>query len=328
MPSAENAQWNVEAGQELHDTAALTDSGDHKKFTGSEGKWSSAKGKQYTVLVNGIRNGFEITPKTGTNNAVTVAAGQLNLNGAIVDVAGADITGLTRPSGTGGADSIKISITVNVSAALADVDGTEHTAFSSTRAAAGGPPLIAVDSVEIGQVWLGATADAEVQESEIFQVPGEHQERADTPLSTVDAYNGAVNFVGVLPLIHTGPTARKTFAKFYTPIFLEIPNANNMQVPGKSKTTNSTAVYKAAIGSVASTLQAGSVTVLVDNGVNDFVVKAADDGLLWHEFYPDANASQKHIGQAHVGVTTSYPADNNISTAVTLSPEKEWIRIE
>lgn len=329
MPSAENAQWNVEAGQEFHESEVLEDSGDHKLFTSSARLWSSAKGKAAVVVVNGIRNGFVISPKASTNDAVTVTSGKVNLNGvANMDVAGGDLTALARPPGTAGVNFIKHAIVVDSSGTLAQVAGTGHTAFSTTRGAPGGPPLIAIDAVEIGQVWFTTSPPAFVLDSEIKQVPGTHQERADTPLYQQDSYEGTLTFVNALPLIHTGPTTKVTYVSFNTPEFLEIPNANNMQPPGITRSTNSTPVYKSAIGSVASALQAGSVTVLVDNGVNDFIIAAAEMGLLWHEFYPDANATLKHTGQAHVGVTTTYPADNNISTAVTLSPEKPWTRVE
>lgn len=329
MPSASNAQWNVEAGRVFHDFEVLTDSGDHKIFAATEGLWSSSTGKGATILVNGARNGFAVTPKSGSNDTVTVAAGTLNLNSVLTTVAGADVSSFVRPSGTAGADSIKHSVIVNAAGSLVKQAGTEGTAFSAVRAAAGGPPLIPVDAVEICQVWLTVTAAAPILASEIFQVPGEHFERADTPfLADIDNYRGEVTFVGTLPLIHTGVLPKRTYVRYYTPIYLEIPNANTMQIPGITKTGNSTPVFKRAIGSVSSALGGGSVTVLPEDGVTDFIIAAAELGLLWHEFYPDANATVKHVGQAHIGVTTTYTAENNHSTAVTLTPEKAWIRVE
>jgi hypothetical protein len=328
MPSASNAQWNVEAGQVFHDFEVLTDSGDHKIFTGTTGLWSSATDKGATILVNGVRNGFAVTPKAAMNDAVTVAAGQLNLNGVVTAVAGADVTTFLRPSGTAGMDSIKHSLIITSAGAISKQAGTEGATFSAVRGSAGGPPLIPVNAVEIGQVWLTATAAAPILVSEIFQVPGEHFERADTPLYTLNNYRGEVTFIGPLPLIHTGGVPKPTHARYYTPIYLEIANANTMQVPGITKTGNSTAVFKNAIGSVASALAGGSITVLPNDGVTDFIIVAAERGLLWQEFYPDANAPQKHVGQAHIGVTTTYTAENNHSTAVTLTAEQAWIRVE
>ena len=65
------------------------------------------------------------------------------------------------------------------------VAGTEADgAFSETRAAAGGPPLIPVTSVEIGQVRLTAASDAAalITSDEIFQNVGDHTERYDYPV--------------------------------------------------------------------------------------------------------------------------------------------------
>lgn len=327
MPSASNAQWNVEAGQQLTETELLADSGDHQIYTGSLPLWSSALGKSPVVLVNGVRNGFGVTAKPAVDNTVVIAAGQLNLNGVVTDIAGADLAGFVRPSGTAGADSIKHSVTVNAAGALAIAAGLEGTAYSTVRGAAGGPPFIPVGSVELAQVWLTDTAAAPIVAAEIFSVAGEHMERADTPINVVDAYAGQTRFIAALPLSHTGSLPKRTYAQFYTPIFLEIPNANNMQPPEISNTVNSTAVYKGAVGSKSSSLSQGSITVLVEDGIRDALIRAKDQGNLWHEFYPDANSSSKLIGQAYIGITRTYPADNNISVAVTLSAEKVWKEI-
>lgn len=328
MPSASNAAWRLEAGGIKTDMELLTNTGDNTVFKGSKTYWSSAKNRAPVVRSDGIRNGLAVTPKSGTNDAVTVASGQINLVGVIVNIAGADVsTGFSRPSGTGGMDSLKNAVTYN-GTALVVVAGTEGTAFSNTRGAAGGPPFIPVGSVEIAQVWLTGTAAAQIQAAEIFQVPGEHQERADLPRMEIQNFEGHIKYLSALPLIHTGSLPRRTYAETYDPVFLEIPSANNLQPPELSVTVNSTTVYKTALGAAASSLSAGSATVLVENGVRDSIVAASKDGLLWHKFYPDDSQTDHLAGQAHVGIVRTYPADNLISVAVTLAAEKPWVEVQ
>ncbi len=279
MPSAENARLQIEAGQTLVAMAQLTDSGDHIKFTGVSGLWSGVAGKTPVIR-----------PKSGANDQVTVAALEANLNGAIQSVAGADVS-ISRTAG--GGTYQKHSIIVNNAGALAAVAGTEGGAFSTTRGAAGGPPFIPVDAVEVAQIWLTSDTAAPIQASEIKQVPGEHFERANFPLYTIDPYSGAVSFVSALPLSHTGSVPKRVYAEYYTPIFAPVPKARDVVLPERTFSINSEATYDGPEASASSALAQGSFTALLENGIDDLLVQLEGQNL-WFKFYPDRYKSAYH----------------------------------
>jgi hypothetical protein len=319
VPTAENARLEMEAGQSQVAMAPLTDSGDHLKFTGAGGgMWSDARDKAPLILPNGVRSGGLLTP-TAVVNQVAVAALELNLNGVVTAVAGANVT-VTRTAA--GAAFQKSSVTVTSAGALAAVAGLEGPAFSDTRAAAGGPPLIAVDAVEIGQVWFSSNTDAVVQPTEIKQIPGTHVERANFPVYQIDRYSGAVTMVQALPLSHTGPITKRIYAEFYIPDFAPLSNVNTVVLPEKTYALNSTPTYDGPIGSTTSSLGQGSFTILLDDGINDLVAIWRGQNL-WFRFKPDRYKAAKAVFQGYLGIARAYPADGNISANCTISAEKE-----
>ena len=144
MATAENAKLQYEAGQTSTSMTALTNSGDETTFTSAASLWSKRAGYAPVVRPNGLLTGGAITP-SATNDVVNVAAMTLNLNGVVTTVSAGTAT-VTRGVSS---DTHNItSITINSSGAITAVSGTDGTTFSETRGAAGGPPLIAVDSVD------------------------------------------------------------------------------------------------------------------------------------------------------------------------------------
>jgi len=152
MPTAENGKLDFEAGQTSYAMAALTDSGDNTIFNSAVTIFSGANGKAPDIRPNGVITGGAIVPAvSGTNNLVDVAGLTCYLAGVNTTVAAGLDTAITRASTNVASIS---SITITSAGAIAVVKGTDSlsTAFSETRAAAGGPPLIPVGSIEIGQV--------------------------------------------------------------------------------------------------------------------------------------------------------------------------------
>lgn len=323
MPSAENARLLIEAGQTLVAMAELTDSGDHIKFTGVSGLWSGVAGKTPVIRPNGVRSGGAVTPKSGANDQVTVAALEANLNGAIQSVAGADVS-ISRTAG--GGTYQKHSIIVNNAGALAAVAGTEGGAFSTTRGAAGGPPFIPVDAVEVAQVWLTSDTAAPIQASEIKQVPGEHFERANFPLYTIDPYSGAVSFVSALPLSHTGSVPKRVYAEYYTPIFAPVPKARDVVLPERTFSINSEATYDGPEASASSALAQGSFTALLENGIDDLLVQLEGQNL-WFKFYPDRYKSAYHAYQGILGIARQFPAAGNLNASCTVTAAKQGTNV-
>lgn len=319
MPSAKDALLRYEAGQTAVALSALTDSGNHMIFVGSAAPWSRRDGYTPVIRPNGLLTGGEVTPAaSGLNDAVDVAAGTAYIAGALVSFnASVDLV-VTRPAdaNTHAINSIAVASTGVVS----DIDGKDHTEFSETRDANGGPPLIPVASVELAQVRLAAQASADIVASEIFSVVGVHTERSDYPVWDVDYYLGKVTFVDDLPLIHTGAVAKKVYASYAAPIFADVSIATDFVAPENSYSVSSTQVYGRTIGATSSSLGQGTFTAYLNDGVTDSLIGLAGQNL-WFKFYPNRYSAPYLMAQGILGITRTYPAGDNITAACTINAE-------
>lgn len=315
MPTAENAKLQYEGGQNVVAMTALTDSGDHIKFTSAASLWSQRSGYAPTVRPNGLLTGGALSTHA-SNNTINVAALTCNLAGVVTSVVAGTET-ITRPA----SNVAKInSITVDSTGALAVVAGTDgsNTTFSETRGAAAGPPLIPVGSIEIGQVRVTTTTAAPVAASEIYQVVGLHVERADFPLYDVDYGSGTVSFLAALDLIHTGPAAKKVYASYASPIFADIALASDFVPAETTHSVSSTPIYGTTLGSSSSTLGQGSFTAFLNDGVTDALVTLKNQ-ILWFKFFPDRYASPYLLMQGKLGISRTFPAGDSIQAACTIS---------
>lgn len=323
MPTAENAQLQMEVAQNLVPFEILTDSGDHKLFDSSGSPWSRVAGFTPSVLPNGIKTGGVITPDISGNNKVLVAALTCNLAGVATAVAGGSVT-VTRTA-AGGVNQIN-SITVNSSGALANVAGTEGSGFVETRGAAGGPPYIPVGSIEIGQVRLTSNSDAIILASEIKQVPNNHMELASYPLWNYDYYNGQITLVAALPLSHTGDVTKRIYAQYYTPTMAAIPNASDFVFPEETHSIQSTQTYDGAIASSTKALGQGSFKAKLLDGLSDMVVIHKNKNL-WFSFAPDKNQSSAGWTQGILGIARTFPAGGLLEASCTISAESKAIEV-
>jgi len=314
MATAENAKLQYEAGQTSYAMSALTNSGDETTFTSSATLWSGKSGFAPIIRPNGVLTGGAVTTHA-TNDTVTVAALTCNLQGVVTSVNAGTAT-ISRGVTT---DICRItSITINSSGAIAAVAGADHTAFSATRGADGGPPLIPVDSIEIAQVRVGSVTAAAVASSEIFQVVGTHLERADFPLWDVDYGAGSVTFLDALPEIHTGPVCKKVYASYASPIFADVALASDFVPPETSHSVSSTQVYGTTLGATSSTLGQGSFTAYLNTGVSDALV-ILKNATLWFKFFPDRYASPYILCQGKLGISRTFPAGDSLQAACTIS---------
>jgi hypothetical protein len=318
MATAENAKLQYEAGQTSTSMTTLTNSGNETTFTSAASLWSKRSGYAPVVLPNGLLTGGAVTPATAaTNNTVDVAALTLNLNGVVTSVAATTATSITRPAT---AVSKVNSITVNSSGSVAVVAGTDGstTAFSETRGAAGGPPLIAVDSVEIAQVRVTSNTAAVITTAQVFSVVGTHTERADYPLFDINYSAGSVTFLAALPEIHTGPVPKRVYASFAAPIFSDVQLASDFVPPETTHSLTSVQVYGSTLGSTASTLNQGSFTAYLQDGVADGLVQLKNQDL-WFKFFPDRYKAPYLLTQGKLGVSRTFPAGDSIQAACTIS---------
>ena len=171
MGTASNAKISYESGQDLVAFVALTDQGDHKDFQSADPLWSNRAGYEPNIKPNGLATGGTVTPAvSGAKDVVDVAALTCYLAGVLTSVGVGLDTGIARPT----ASNVKYSITITAGENISAVKGVENTSFSTTRGAAGGPPLILPDSIEIAQVWLDSASPAVITAAEIKQVVGTH----------------------------------------------------------------------------------------------------------------------------------------------------------
>jgi len=326
MPTAENGKLEFEAGQTSYAMSALTDSGDNTTFTSSASIFSNATGKSPDIRPNGVITGGAVSvAASGSNDVVDVAALTCYLAGVNTSVSAGTDLAITRAVST---DTHMInSITVTSAGALAVVTGTDGTAFVDTRGAAGGPPYIPTGSIEIAQVRTTSFTAAPITASEIFQVSNVHLERYDEVLWNVDYVNGEVDFVGALRAIHTGDVVKEVYASYASPIFTEQQNAADVVLPENSHSVSSTQVYNNTLGSTSKTLNQGSFTAYLNDGITDPLVKQKDD-TLWFRFYPDRYKSPYSLAQGVLGITRSFPAGDNIQASCTISAESEATDVE
>ena len=323
MATAENAKLQYEAGQSSVAQTALTDSGDQTNFTSAATLWSGRSGYTPVVRPNGVLTGFAVTTHA-SNSTVAVAAGTLNLAGVVTSVAAGSLA-CARPAT---AVSKVVSVTIDSGGALAAVAGTDGatTAFSETRAAAGGPPLIPVGSVEIAQVRYTSNTAAVVLSSEIFQVVGTHRERADFPLFDINYASGKVTFLSALPAIHTGTVPKKVYASYASPIFSDISLASDFVPPETSNSVSSTQVYGATLGSSSSTLNQGSFTAYLQDGVTDALVTLKNENL-WFKFFPDRYKAPYLLAQGKLGISRTFPAGDSLQASCTISASSAAVEV-
>lgn len=327
LSTAEDGKLQYEAGQDFTDYTALTDDGDNKTFYSSATLWSGRSGYDVSVRPNGLVSGGNVSvADSGSNDVVDIAALTCYLAGVSTSVSASTDFAITRGSG----DGYKIcSITINSSGVLTEVEGAEHTEFSETRGADGGPPWIPTTSIELAQVRLSSTTGAAITASEIKQIINTHCERYDYPVWDVnyydpDAEKATVEFISAMDEIHSddaGSTTvtKKVYVSYYEPEFADQPYANDFTPPVNSHSVSSTQVYGTTIASRSSSLNQGSFTAFLKDGITDNLVSYQDE-ILWFKFYPDRNKSPYLLCQGKLGMEPSYPAGGgNISAACTIS---------
>jgi len=319
--SNENSKLEYESGVTAVGMSALTDSGDHKKFTSSVSLFSESSGNAPVVRPNGLLTGGLVTvPAAGGTNVVDVAALSCNLAGVETSVAGAANTAITRAA----TNVSKVnSITVTSAGALAVIAGTDgaSAAFSETRGAAGGPPFIPVGSIEIAQVRTTTSAAAVVTSNQIFQTINLHLEKADFPVFEVDNFTGTISFNQALPLIHTGLLPKGVSASYASPIFVEQNFANDFVPAETTHSVSSTQVYGATVGSSSSSLGQSSFTAILKDGITDDIVSKKNNTLFFR-YYQDKFKLAHILTQGKLGVSRTFGAADNPQVSCTISAAK------
>jgi len=329
---------DYEAGQTAVAYTALTDAGDNKIFNSAAELWSNRAGFTPVVRPNGVLTGLAVSPAaSGTNNLIDVAGGTCWLAGVETDVTADPDVEITRAVTTD--THIICSVTVTAAGAIAVVAGTEHTAFSTTRGATGGPPYIDNDAIEIAQVKLTGNADAAITASEIVQVPGSSRETALFPVweqERIRVSAGALGYAGVtfaseLAEIHsedagTTTATKKVYASYYTPTFAQVPKASDFVRPSNSYSVSSTEYYGGAMGNRSTSIGQGSFTGYTNSLTEGFLVFEGEE--LWFRFRNDRLVTMPAVYcQGVLGIAETFNTDGTIEVAATISAESQGERI-
>lgn len=249
--------------------------------------WSAANDLQEVVMPNGVLDGGIVTPGTA-NNTVNVTEITCWLNSAQV-VVSASIETIIRGTTNG---FIVNAITIDNAGALAVVAGTEFTAFSSTRGAAGGPPYIPVDSVLVAMIYLTSITSSQVLTTEIKQ-NGQNKETAQLPTWEVIYSSGTVQFSSALPLIHIGDVPKNVYASYANieilSSFTKLTYTDNFKIPEEIFEKTETAFHdNKKLIDVSSALTGGTfdVTFKQDSGIGS-LMSAAKGDKRWLLVYPN-----------------------------------------
>ena len=324
MGTAANTQIQYESAQNLKAFAALVDSGDHIVFTPIFDIMSGRSGYEPDIRPDGIISGIDILSAGSGNNEVDNIAFTAWLAGALKEVSATTVSVTRASSQTHVINSIILTGTT-----LSAVKGSESTGFSTTRGAAGGPPYIAVGSIEVGQIKTTSQTPAALTSSEIFQTPGTHQERADYPLyrrpqnlgygvlaSSTSRKNAHVEFFSALLVCHTGDLCKGVYVKYYTPTFTTIESSG--WVPGDKQSSQSYAQrYEKILGYKTDNLKSASFRAELDDGISDALV-ALDGEMLIFKFFPDASGSPFMLTMGTLRFVSSFPQMGPISTGCTV----------
>ena len=321
-----------EAGQTAYPFEAITDSGDNTAFSASFAPVSNASGHEPKVAPYGLMTGGAITPHVD-NNKVTVAA----LTASMAGATGADADGTVVVSSgavaiTRAATNVSkvTSITVDATGSLAAVAGVDGASalFSETRGAAGGPPLIPVGSIEIGQVRTTTSTAAAVTTGQIYTVPGLHVERSDYPVSSINFATGVVTFATALPTIHTGSVPKKVYMRGATPLFAPIPQTSDWVPAEATYSISSTDTYDGPVGSASSSLGQASFTAIMKDGITDSIISQRGKSI-WVEFRPDRDKLlPKMLTLGILGVSRTFPAGGgNFSASCTVTPSVQTVDV-
>lgn len=330
MATAEQAKIQIETGQTLTAYTVMTDSGDHQVFTAGT-IWSGKTGYTPSVRPNGVVTGDSILTSGSTSDTVRIAAFTAYLAGTLVTV-GATSTTITR---TATADKGQVhSITLASDSSIAVVEGivSASTTLVDIRGATGGPPLIPVTSIELGQIRVTDEAAAAIATTEIYQVVGTHSERYDYPGwiernvgdgRTADAtgkMRSHIMFDSVIPLNHTGPTAKRAYIQYYTPVFSDVSKTMDFVPAEKTHSVSSTQYYGGTIGSTSESLGQGSFKVMLSDAITDIFLNQKNHKITV-KFFQDRNKVPYILTQGLLGISRTFPVDNQVQADCTISSE-------
>ena len=80
------------------------------------------------------------------------------------------------------------------------------------------------------------------------------------------------------------------------------------------------------LGSTSSTLNQGTFTAFLEDGVTDPLVTLKGQ-TLWFRFYPDRFKSPYILTQGKLGISRTFPAGDNLQAACTVSASQAALEV-
>lgn len=327
MPTSANAKLQYEASQTAVAMSALTDAGDHLTYAGSGALWSRRSGYAPVVRPDGVITGGVVTAAvSGSNDVVDVSALTAYVNGSAESNAAETDVSITRPAtAVAKINSITYDKSSGAVVVVAGTDGAT-TSFSETRGAAGGPPFIPADAIELAQVRIASDTAAAIASAEIFSQIGNHRETYNYPSYRIDYRTGQVTFKAALPASHASSVTKTVYASYAIASFSDIDKVSDFVPAEKSYSINSTTIYGDTIGASTSSLAQASFNAYLDDGTTDGLVDLEGQNL-WFKFFQDADKSPYILTQGILGFTRSFAADDQVQAACTISAETASVEV-
>jgi len=339
MGTSQRGKIQIELGRNLTDFVPMADSGDHLTFNHGT-LYSGKSGYEPVIRANGITEGSKLLSPHASDDTVAIIAHKAQSKGVIHSMAAGSQT-VTRPT----TENFKISsIIMTDEGNYSEVEGAEGTEFSETRGANGGPPLLPVDAVELGQVRMSSQASAVITQEEIYQDMGQHAEYAEYPVpeafhlgkgsyaAVAAEINAHVKFNQALPLSHADTKPKGVYVKYYTPSLTTLLKVHDFSAAELGVTKSSETMYEGsgvsgAIGSMkADSVGDVSFTVYAKDGVTDAIIREKGE-VVTVKWFPDANKAPYLLSQGMLGVVRDFPSgtQNKINATVYCqSPSVEF----
>lgn len=336
MSTSSKGKISIEIGRTLTSYTAMTDS-DHQVFYRGV-TWSDYDGAEADVRPDGMVTGRNVLSVHATADTVTVAAFTAYSKGTLHTVSATTDT-FTRGTGPGKAKVISVYMGSDGAVAVAPGGEGSGASFSDTRDAAGGPPLIPVGGIEIGQIRTTGSTAAVITASEIFQVVGTHVDRYDFPDWTeyplgkgynADSTNekkAHIAFSSSLPATQVGPAYKHVYVQYYTPTYAEVMKTLDFVPAEDSHSVTSTQYYNGTTASKASSLGQCSFTALLGNAVNDTIL-GEQDQIITVKFWPNRNKDPFILTQGTLGVSRTFPVADQNQAACTITAEDGSVSFE
>lgn len=322
----------METGKTPLGIQLLSDLGDHQTYglTGVD-LWSALA--LTAVRPNGVIAGVNMgsPAASGANDVVDVAAIVCMIKGVKTPVAADLDVAVTRPAS---AVAKICTVTVTDAGAIAVVAGADSlsSAFSNVYGAAGGPPLIPVDSSKLFDVRLTDDTPAPILASEIvhntefaevFTIHetgfGDHSEEALRRRAHI--------FMGrELPLIHTGPATRRIYADIAEPQKTLISYTKDFKAAEVSSSITSTQFYTELDAEDSDSLAAGGFTAKLVNGVSDLIL-ASRKKVRTFWFYQNKDQSDHVLTQGKVSVARTWEVSGRTMAAVVIAAKQASVEI-